>query len=794
MLKNYFKITLRNLAKHKGYSTINILGLAVGIACCLLIFLYVKDELTYDTYHKNADRIFRITSTVNFGGSERTMAATSFPEGMAYRESIPEVEAAVRLDSDAGIVTLGNDYISQTGLVYTDESLFTIFDFKLIDGAFDGAFKDLNRIIITKDIALKYFGEERAAGKVLEINIKNTRESYYVSAVIANHPSNSSFNFKIALPWGKRESQLNDYKLGSWSNISLNTYLLLKEDADRNLVEAKMEEVRKNQNPGDDELFARQIVNKLQPLADIHLNTDTGSGDGLGNSTDSSYSYILSGIAIIILVIACINFANLSVARSLPRAREIGVRKVLGAQNKQLAFQFLNEAFFMCLISFVLGLILAEFSLPIFGDLIQKTFYQGVWSDAPLMISCLGLVMFTALLSGFYPAFVVSRFNTVKSLKGKLSLRGNSVVSKVLVIVQFTIATVLIVGTIAMNRQIDFMINMDLGYNDTDLVRINSNNSGTPNIAQLFKDELAQNPNIIAVGAADEFNTAELIKIEDRSFAVIFTTMDDQYLDMIGTELLQGRRLKSGRDLFISDKDTLTNVLVNEAFVKVAGFEEPLLKTYGGKRIVGVIKDFHYNSVKDNIDPVEFIADDETNNDQFQSIYVKYKPEYLPMIKGVLEETWRKYVPYKPFVSDFVAESNANQYEEEVRWRQIITYASILAISVSILGLFGLAHLSTQQRVKEIGIRKVLGASLTQIILLLNTQFSKLIVISILLSAPIAYYSIDRWLDNFANAIEVNALLILLPGLITFSIAFITVSLQSVKTANSNPVDSLRNE
>lgn len=792
MLRNYIKITLRNLVKHKGYSFINITGLAVGIACCLLIFLYVKDELTYDRYHKNGDRIFRITSKISFAGNESTMAVSGFPEGQAYLEAVPEIESMARIDSDAGIVTHGEDYINQTGLVYTDQSLFTMFDFRLIDGAFDGAFNDPENIIITKEMAIKYFGEEDVAGEAMEINIKNQRALYYISAVIDNHPSNSSFTFKIALPWVNLENQLNAYRLGSWSNISISTYLLLRENVDASVIEAKMAEVRKSHTSGEE--FAMGIVNGLQPIADTHLNTELGGGDGIDNPVDSSYSYILSGIALIILVVACINFANLSVARSLPRAREIGVRKVLGARSRQLAFQFLNEAFIMCLISFIMGLVLAELALPVFGSLMKKTFYHGILSDVPLMISCLGLVMFTAFLSGFYPAFVVSGFDTVKSLKGRVSLKGNANVPKVLVVVQFTIAIVLIVGTIAMNRQIDFMVNMDLGYDDSHLVRINSYNSGTPNIAQLFKDELARNPNIVAVAAANDYNSLTGARFGDHQFGVIFNDIDDQYLDVIGARILQGRTLKKGSDLYINGNDTLSNVLVNEAFVKEAGLDEPLLKTYGNNRIVGVVEDFYFGSTKHKVSPVEFLADDESNNDQFQSIYVKYSPEYLPMVKGELEAIWRKHVPFKPFVSEFVSEANANRYQEEVRWRRIISYASILAISVSILGLFGLAHLATQQRVKEIGIRKVLGANLAQIILLLNTRFSKLIAISILLATPIAFYTVEQWLANFANTIKVNALLILIPGLFTFFIAFVTVSLQSIKTANSNPVDSLRNE
>lgn len=792
MLKNYLKIAFRNLQKHKGYSFINIIGLAIGIACCLLIFLFVKDEMTYDRFHDKADNIYRVTNKIEFGGQIMNLGATSYPEGAAYLASIPEIKAIVRFDNDAGIIKNGDAFISQTNLAYTDQAIFDVFDLKFIEGVADGALNELNNIVITKRIALKYFGNTDVVGEELRMNIETELETFIITAVLENHPSNSSLNFEILLPWQKRETQLSNYSLTSWGNISLNTFMLLSDTPE--VVLAKMTDVKATQNPGEDGEFTRGMVSGLQPLTDIHLNKDLRGGDALGNPGDPVYSYILSGIALVILILACINFTNLSVARSLPRAKEIGVRKVLGANRKQLAFQFLNEALIMCLIAFVLGLLLAELALPVFGTLLEKTFTSGITSDIGLILSCLLLVLFTAFLSGFYPSFIISKFNTIVSLKGKVKLKGNAIVSKSLVVVQFTLAAVLIVGTIAMNRQIDFMVNMDLGYDDENLISINAAQSGTTNLTQLFKDELSQNPNIEMVSGANGYGSVSVLEHNGTEFTSVFNAIDDRYLEMMGLEILSGRDLKKGEDLFITSEDTLYNVLVNETFVKELDLRDTLNTVVGSNRIVGVVKDYNFGSAKGKVSKLMLYPEDGAGTNEFDNIYVKFNPDILPQVQTLLETTWRKFVPYKPYEGDFVKQANAASYEDESRWRMIITYASGLAIAISILGLFGLAHLSTQQRIKEIGIRKVLGASISQIVLMLNSNFARLVLISIVLASPLAYYLLDNWLDNFANKIDISLLLFLIPGLITFGVAFITVSLQSIRSAISNPVDSLRCE
>ncbi|GAB5524812.1 MAG: ABC transporter permease [Roseivirga sp.] len=801
MLRNYLKIGLRNLLKQKGYSFINISGLAVGIACCLLIFLYVKDEVTYDSYHAKKDRIFRIISSFEFSGNHMTMAATNFVEAAAYAQDIPEVEAFARLEADAGIVKKGDEYIQQQHILYADAALLDIFDFDLVAGNFDGALTDLNKTVITEEMALKYFGKKDAVGESLLLNVDDSFETYFVEAVIANHPSNSSFNFRLVLPWQVRARRLSERRLNSWSNISMNSVLLLTKGADIPTVEAKMKEVRYARNPYEDDEWARAIENSLQPLTDIHLNTDIeGNGNGMMESGEAGYSYILSGIALIILIVACINFINLSMARSFPRAREIGVRKVLGAHKKQIALQFLNEALVMCMIAFVLGLLLTELALPVFEELTQKKFTNTVIEDPILVAASFVLILLVALFSGFYPSFVLSRFNVVKSLKGRIRLNTRSTVSKVLVVVQFSIAAVLMIGTIAMNRQIDYMVNVDLGYDDENLVKISTRNTNRPNLVGLFRAALADDPNILGVAGSDDYGSGTGAANGGVEFMSVYSTIDDQYLDLINAQLLQGRNLKKGDDRYLRPNasggtDTLWNVLVNETFVKRMAWEEPLNKISDNQyRVVGVLKDFNFASAKQEIGPVMWVAANEREVQYLNSIYVKFAPAYLPQVKTVLAETWSSLVPDRPFDFTFVEEQNMASYEEEARWRKIITSASVLAIIISCLGLFGLAHLTTQQRIKEIGIRKVLGARVSGIVLLLNSNFARLVLISILVAAPVAWYALQQWLQIFASRMELSVLIFLVPGLIIFGIAVITVSLQSLKTAKSNPIDALRYE
>lgn len=799
MFRNYIKIALRNLVKHKGYSFINITGLALGIACCLLILMYVKDEVTYDKYHSKSDQIYRITSQLEFGGNTMLMGATSDIEAAEFADRIPEILEFTRFNSTAGLVKKGEEYIEQFGIVFSDPAIFKIFDFEVLSGGLEGSLQELNRLVISKKSALKYFDKVDVAGEELSIRIAGKMENYIVDAVIDDVPSNSSLRLEFILPWIKHEA-IEGPVTRPWGRIGSSSIVLLKLGSDPLIVQGKMKEVRDQMNPGENEAFARSVVNGLQPFTSIHLDTQINARSaGLKEGgSDPTYSYILSAIALVILILACINFANLTVARSLPRAKEIGIRKVLGALKKQLAFQFLSEALYVSLLSFVIGLIMAEFLLPVFGDLMNKEFTGNVIDDKTLIGSCFLLVIFTALLAGAYPSLAVSRFTIISSLNGKAKLMGKRYVSKGLVLIQFTMAGILVVGTIAMNSQINHLLNVDLGYNDENLVIVNLGaNEGS---GQLLKNELMSNPQIDQMALMQGYGSGSEFDIDSKKFFALTSSAEGIYFDMIEVPLLAGRRLNDDKDEYISGKDTLQNILVNESFLEEIGLDinDALGKAIGdgdasfATRIVGVLPDYKYASANSGVMPMAFFSPSEYTD--FRELNIKFNPAHLTQIKSDIEAAWRNIDPYQPLNLSFKAESNQNAFPEEERWKRVITYSTFLAIVISCLGLFGLVHLAAQQREKEIGVRKVLGASVKQLVFLLNSSFSRLVLLSFLLSVPIAYYLVDNWLENFNEKIEIGAILFLIPALITFGIATITISIQSFKAANANPVDSLRNE
>ena len=799
MIKNYLKIAFRNLAKHKGYSFINITGLALGIACCLLIFMYVKDELTFDRYHTNSDRIYRIVCEIEFGGNTSIMGATNDVEAKEYAERLPEIEYFTRFSETGAIVKKGDEFIYQYGTVFSDPSVFKMFDFKVLSGALDGALTELNRVVITEENAIKYFGQTDVAGEELTIRVNSQMENYIIDAVVEDLPSNSSLDLQFILPWEKHVAMGGIYKK-PWQSIGSTSLVMLRPDSDPTDVGSKINEVRNMLNPGEDGEFARSIVNYLQPFTSIHLSTEIrADSTGLKGGSDPTYSYVLSAIALIILVLACINFANLTVARSLPRSKEIGVRKVLGALKSQLSLQFLSEALYVSIIAFVFGVIMAELFLPVFGELVDKQFNGNVFDDVYLMGSCLVLVVFTALLAGSYPSLVAARFSVIASLNGRIRLSGKRYVSKALVLVQFTIAGVLVVGTIAMNSQIDHMINFDLGYNDQNLATVNIIGRNN-NKARLLKNELMSNPKMTQLALMDGYGRGSEFDYDDNKFFAMSTSAENVYFDMIEVPLLAGRTLKENGDQYFRAEDTLSNVLVNEAFLKRIKLDvEEAIGTVigdgGGKpqsRIVGVLANYRIVSAKWDVSPLVIFP--ASQNRRMSQLYIKYDPAFHTEIKKEIEGAWRKVDPYQPLSFSFENEKNQNAYKEEQRWKSIITYSTFLAIVISCLGLFGLSHLATQQREKEIGVRKVLGASVRHLVLLLNASFSKLVLLSFIVTIPLAFYLVSNWLDNFTEKIDIGVLLFAIPAVITFSVATLTISVQSFKTATSNPIDSLRNE
>ena len=797
MLRNYFIIGFRNLWKHKGYALISVGGLSIGIACCLLILFYVRNEVVYDRYHSKGDRIYRVLSTFSYAGKEDINSGTNYQEAKVYADEIPEIEGYVRFEGGKAVVRNGDDYIEETKLIYADVSIFDLFDFKVIDGTVQGVLDAPSQIVITKDVAIKYFGKTAVTGELLQMDIRSGLESFVIVAVIDNHPHHSSMDFDMVLPWTKLETQLSARSLYSWWNLErVNSFLLLRENARPGIVEKKMRQVRLKHNQGSEpsNKGARNIKNSLQPFGTMHLSATIGRvGTGLSDPNDPVYLSVLTSIGLAILILACINFTNLSIARSLPRSKEVGVRKVLGAHKRQLVFQFLTETFILCTFSFVLGLVLVEIMLPVFESLVGQVFSLNIVDDPTLLLLCGGLLVFTAIIAGGYPSFVASRFNTILSLKGKVKMNGRSTVSKTLLIIQFIVAYGLMVGSLTINSQVKYMVDMDLGYDDSHLIRIHAREAGVDNIAQLLKNELAGYPDIVHVATADKADMITVFTDGENMHEVTFSTTDEDYLNTIGGELLEGRYLRKGEELKTEDA-VYSSVVVNEAFLRETGLKGPWPKIVRRYQIVGVVKDFHYQSTKLQIKPLMLVSASNEAAADLEQVYVKYNPGSLLKVYEKLEAAWEKYVPYRPFKSDFVAVTNAGMYVDEMRWRSIIACASVLTTFIAILGLVGLSHLSAQQRAKEIGIRKVLGASLSQIVTFLNRPFSRLMIISVALAFPILYYLIRHWLENFAYQASLSFYLFMVPGLVILLISWLSVGIQSYRVANTDPAISLKHE
>jgi len=801
MFKNYIKIAIRNFQKHKGYSAINVFGLAIGIACCLLIFMYVKDELTYDRFQSKADRIFRINSEIDWFGNKDLMGATNVVEAKEYSDRIPGISTFTRYKYAAVVVKKGEEYVNQFNALFSDPSTFQIFDYKVVSGVLPNEFDNLNAVVIAESIALKYFNRADVAGEEMTIKLEGKMEQFVVEAVYEDFPTNSSLNTLIYLPWKKSKGLANIAPSRAWNNVSITSVLLLDEGVSADLIEKQMKAVRVELNPGENGQWVRNINSYLQPITNIHMSVGINANSGIKNASNPTYSYVLGGIGLLILILACINFANLSVARSIPRAKEIGLRKVLGARREQVAWQFLGEAFLVSFLAFVIGLILAELFLPVFSELTNKEFSAGIWQDPFMLAACFFIVCMSALLAGAYPAFFASRFSILNSLSGKVRMNGKQYLTKGLVLFQFTVAAILVIGTVAMNQQISHLLQVDLGYDDQNLAILSLN--GNEKMATIVKSELAKNPNILDLSLTSGFNSATSMGYGDDSFFSILSLIDSSFIQTKGLSLLKGRMLDEGSDLYYRTNDTLDNIVVTSAFLEKVKYEgDPLglVLNDGGEedaedeyRVVGVIDDFIYGSAKSGVQPLA-LTTASLDNGFYQQLYIRYRDGFATELEAVLEDAWKAVDPFAPVSFSFVEENNQASYAEEKRWKSIITASSTIAVIISCLGLFGMAHLSAQQRQKEIGVRKVLGANVNELVLMLNLYFTKLVIISAFVAIPVAYYFLEDWLSNFAYRITLGLSVFAIPTLITLFIAIITVSIQSYRTANSNPVDSLRNE
>jgi len=799
MIKSYFKIAFRNLQRNKIYSFINVFGLSMGLACSMLILLYLRDETSFDKFHKNVNNIYRIVLKSKYNGQEREGGNTGFLQGPRFADNVPGIKAFVRFQQSEEDMRTGTDVQSQQ-IFRVDSNFFSVFTFPLKYGNPKTCLKDPYSVVLSEDEAKKQFGTIDAIGKIVMLKDDSIFVPYKVTAVAKNCLQNSSIRFDILLPF--KESDAEAKNNDKWFSYFLNTFVVLDNSADRQKVQTQMQRYYKSnasnafavmlKNLGLDATSLSMDTYFLQPFTEMHLDTNLPADNGLNGASNTSYSYILSGIALFVLLIACINFVNLTVARSLKRAKEIGIRKVMGGDRKQLIKQFLGESFLLCFIAFLLAILLTKLALPLFNALADKELALSYLFDPKLVAGFIMLFIVTGLLAGFYPAFVLSAFEPAKILYNRFNLSGKNYLQKTLVVLQFMFASFLIVFTFVIYMQFNYLTKAKLGYDDTNLIVVDKNVDHINDA--VFKNELLTNPNVVGVSAKNPGYWSLSAKDANNSILQFaYQTVDENYLPLMKIQLAAGRNFSTAYP-----SDVSNSVLVNEAFVKKAGWKNPLdesVRFIGDSNkvyhVVGVVKDYHYASLYENIGPQLLTVKD---GDGYGTFYIKIKPGAESETLRFIQKTFTRLLPLTPYSYTFKRDENRLQYSDIAKWKKIILFGAILAIFISCIGLFGLSVLSAEKRTKEIGVRKVLGASVRDIVIALSKEFLILVCIALFISMPFASMETNEWLRKYPYRISLSWQLFSSAGLLVILIALATISFQSIKAAMANPVDSLRSE
>ncbi|HTK20770.1 MAG TPA: ABC transporter permease [Mucilaginibacter sp.] len=792
MIRNYFKTAFRNLWRNKGFSLINIVGLSVGLACCMLIFLYTMDEVSYDRFNVNATNIYHlVVDDKSPDGQVHKFSSTGDMPGPNFKRQLPEVQDFVRIQGGNYTIKRGNEVFDQEAL-YVDSNFFSVFTFPMVYGKPQNALDDPHAIVLSEEVAEKYFGKINPVGKTLDLKVDDKFQPFKITAVTRKSPQNSSVKIKMLLP--KKANQIDN----QWNNFFENTFFVIKPGTNIKQLDAKMNKIFLTDAASQIKENADKYGDKnkrtfsLQPLLEMHTSTDYPADNGLSDQSNPMYSYILSGIALFILAIACINFVNLTVARSLKRAKEIGIRKVIGGQRKQLIMQFLGESFILSFIAFVLSIALVELALPVFNTLANKALAFSYLLSFKLVAGYIGIFLLTGLLAGFYPALVLSGFNPVQTLYNRTQYVGKNYLSKGLVILQFTLATFLIISTITIYSQFSYLMNFDLGYNDKNVVSISAWNLDKTKLP-LFKNELLKDPAILSVTADQGGRWGTMAHINGNQQQMFdMKHIDEDYLPLFQVPMVKGRNFSKA---MISDSTNA--VLVNEEFVKQAGWKKPIGEIvdffYNKKKytVVGVVKDYHFLSLTEKMSPILYTMNP---NIQWGNIFVKISGKNKSESLNRIQREFKALFPFIPYQYKFKDAEVAEQYDKEAKWKQIVTFGAVLTIFISCIGLFGLATLSAERRRKEIGIRKVLGASVEGIVRKLSTDFAKLVVIAAVIAVPAAWWAMHKWLENYPYRIDINAWIFVLAGATVLLVALATVSYQAIKAAIANPVNSLRTE
>lgn len=797
MIRNYFKIAWRSLWKNKTASVINITGLSVGLTCCLLMVLYMQHELSYDKFQKNGDRIVRVIMEYSFNGSPVTKGNfTSSKVAPSFKRNFPEVEEGVRMSADGDrLVKYGEKLFTEKKFLYADPAFFRIFNFRLLKGNPAEVLKSPNTVVLSQSTAKKYFGNDDPIGRVLVVSSNET--NFTVTGIAEDCPSNSQIKFDFLASF----SSFGPAQEETYFNANYTTYLLLKDNNSISSLQAKISPFMKKEMINSEGTYVNY---ELEPYTRVHLYSPY---DGFEPNSNITYIYIIAGIALLVLIIACFTYINLSTARSIDRAKEVGIRKVSGAFRLQIFQQFITESFMITTVSLLFSFTLVTAVLPAFNQFSGKSLQPSDLTQAGVLIAALLIDIVIAFVAGSYPALILSKFQPVKVLKGGFRNTSSGLwLRQSLIIFQFIISIFLVIATIIISAQMYYIQNKKLGYEREQLILLNLDQKIIDKV-DVFKTELRNNREILSVSSANSSPVNILgtyfMKRSDMNAGQGINTwgnfIDEEYLKIIDLQLVVGSNFSKQDVLNASHDDYLKNIfhfIINESAAKALGWkpEEAIGKRMflGDQRpgeIKAVVKDFHFASLHNPIEPLVLFP-----GNWGSTLIVKVSGNNLAQTIKFLQYKWKQVAPSILFEYRFMDEDFNKLYDSEMRIAQVFNIFASIAILLASLGLFGLSAYSARQRIKEIGIRKTFGASVTDITILLSNNFLKLVLIAYIIATPIAWFVMTKWLQDFAYRIQISWWMFALAGISSLIIALITVSFRAVKAAMANPVKSLRTE
>ena len=806
MLKNYLKIAYRHISRNKLYPAINILGLAIGLTCTILIGLFVQNELSFDKHHENYKRIYRLESHFNIQESEDLFAATALPLGPALKLEYPHdvAEFCRFMNMDNNLFQYEEKQIFEENVYFTDSTLTDVFTHEFISGSPEDALNDPNEIILTESFAKRIFGDVDPIGKTLETGHGLI---FTITGIIKDVPHNSHLRFEaiasfITLKQFFGADRFDSLASEAFWNIGFYSYIMLTENGNiQNVLDAYPDFNEKYIKPVGDKINSKfQLM--VQPLADVHLHSHLGYDLPTGNIASV---YTFSIVALFLLVIGCINYMNMATAQSANRATEIGIRKVVGAQKSYLRSQFMMESLILTFFALLLAFIATELLLPAFNEIADRHLSFNIAKNLNLVLGIVGIALIVGIVSGSYPAFYLSSFIPVEVLKGKLG-KGKGTLRKILVLLQFSISIIMIVGTFTVIQQLNFLRDKDLGFDKENVVVLTvRDTTGVKNL-DAFQEELLKHPQILKAGTSSSIPgqdygiLVQRYETLDGTMAekgINFVFVDNDYIDVMDMKIIKGRNFDPELTTDLEE-----SIIINEACANVLGWgDDPIGKKLGfgagldgtstrDTRVIGVIQDFHYNSLHNNIDPILLLLSDRP----LRNISLRIRQENIKNTITYIEEKWNEFCPTFPFEYTFLDDSLNKQYVAEQKIGRVFIYFSIMCIFIACLGLFGLASYTTEQRTHEIGIRKVMGASSQNIVLLLSETFTKWVILANIIAWPVAYFALNNWLANFAYRIQLSLLTFILSGIIAFLIAILTVLFQSLKASKTNPSITLKYE